>query len=154
MKVRATNDFRLLRLLRLSTITTFATIDYPGANRYPSEFAPGFLRGFLQENFSDVDIERLFCFVLSAFRAWVLVLVVALLVFFPPVGAGVPWRRGGGCWCSCRGLFVFLPIICGLHVAVFGVSSYYMEKFKPGGGWCSREAWCSFILLGLVFGFC
>ena len=35
------------------------------------------------------------------------------------------------------GLFVFLPIICGLHVAVFGVSSYYMEKFKPGGGWCS-----------------
>ena len=38
---------------------------------------------------------------------------------------------------SCWGLFVFLPIICGLHVAVFGVSSYYMEKFKPGGGWCS-----------------
>ena len=40
-----------------------------------------------------------------------------------PVGAGVPGRRGGGCWCSCRGLFAFLPIICGLHVAVFGVSS-------------------------------
>ena len=35
------------------------------------------------------------------------------------------------------GLFAFLPIICVLHVAVFGVSSYYMEKFKPGGGWCS-----------------
>ena len=54
-----------------------------------------------------------------------------------PVGADVPGRRGGGCWCSCRGLFAFLHIICGLHVAVFGVSSYYMEKFKPGGGWCS-----------------
>ena len=35
------------------------------------------------------------------------------------------------------GLLAFLPIICVLHVAVFGVSSYYMEKFKPGGGWCS-----------------
>ena len=58
-------------------------------------------------------------------------------MFFPPVGADVPWRRGGGCWRSCRGLFAFLPIICVLHVAVFGVSSYYMEKFKPGGGWCS-----------------
>ena len=44
--------------------------------------------------------------------------------------AGVPGRCGGGC---CRGLFAFLPIICGLHVAVFGVSSYYMEKLKPGG---------------------
>ena len=43
------------------------------------------------------------------------------------VGAGVP----------VGGLFAFLPIICGLHVAVFGVSFYYMEKFKPGGGWCS-----------------
>ena len=64
-------------------------------------------------------------------------LLVALVVFFHPVGADVPGRRGGGCWCSCRGLFAFLPIICGLHVAVFGVSSYYMEKFKPGGGWCS-----------------
>ena len=50
-----------------------------------------------------------------------------------PAGADVPGRRGGGCWCSCRGLFAFLPIICVLHVAVFGVSSYYMEKFKPGG---------------------
>ena len=53
-----------------------------------------------------------------------------------PVGADVPGRRGGGCWCSCRGLFVLLPIISGLHVSVMGVSSYYMEKFKPGG-WCS-----------------
>ena len=59
-----------------------------------------------------------------------------LVVFFHPVGADVPGRRGG---CppvllsSCRGLFVFLPIKCGLHVAVFGVSSYYMEKFKQGG---------------------
>ena len=35
------------------------------------------------------------------------------------------------------GLFAFLPIICVLHVAVFGVSYYYMKKFKPGGGWCS-----------------
>ena len=58
-------------------------------------------------------------------------------------GAGVLSSCRGGCsreaWrlSSCRGLFVFLPIICGLHVAVFGVSSYYMEKFKPGGGWCS-----------------
>ena len=73
------------------------------------------------------------------------------MVFFPPVGADVPWRRGGGCWRSCRGLFAFLPIICGSHVAVFGVSSYYMEKFKPGGGWCSGRrgvlsscrGWCS-----------
>ena len=32
---------------------------------------------------------------------------------------------------------MFLPNICVLHVAVFGVSSYYMEKFNPGGGWCS-----------------
>ena len=42
-----------------------------------------------------------------------------------------------GCVGSCRGLFVFIPNIFGLHVAVFGVSSYYMKKFKPGGGWCS-----------------
>ena len=48
-------------------------------------------------------------------------------------GAGVLFSSCGG---AC-GLFVFLPIISGLHVAVFGVSSYYMEKFKPGGGWCS-----------------
>ena len=59
-----------------------------------------------------------------------------------PVVAYVPgvWVRilpGCGCWWysflqswrwtgSSRGLFVFLLIICGLHVAVFGVSSYYM----------------------------
>ncbi len=56
-------------------------------------------------------------------------------MFFHPVGADVPGRRGG---CPpVGGLFVFLPIISGLHVAVFGVSSYYMEKFKTGGGWCS-----------------
>ena len=54
-----------------------------------------------------------------------------------PVGADVPGRRCGGCWCSCRGLFGFPPIICVLHVSMFGVSSYYMEKLKPGGGWCS-----------------
>ena len=28
-------------------------------------------------------------------------------------------------------------LVCVLHVAVFGVSFYYMEKFKRGGGWCS-----------------
>jgi len=56
------------------------------------------------------------------------------------VGCSCGLFRG---WCSLFilwrfcGLFVFLPIICGLHVAVFGVSSYYMEKFNPGGGWCS-----------------
>ena len=70
-----------------------------------------------------------------------------LEVFFCHVGSDVPGRRGGGCVGSCRGLFAFLPIICVLHVAVFGVSSYYMKKFKPGGvgadpvgrrgGWCS-----------------
>ena len=37
-----------------------------------------------------------------------------------PVVAYVPGRRGGG-WCSRRGLFAFLLIICVLHVAVFGV---------------------------------
>ena len=39
---------------------------------------------------------------------------VVLVVFFPPVGcvgADVPGRRGGGCWCSCRGLLVLLLII-------------------------------------------
>ena len=37
-----------------------------------------------------------------------------------------------------QGVQVFLSgLVCVLHVAVFGVSSYYMEKFKPGGGWCS-----------------
>ena len=49
-------------------------------------------------------------------------------------------------------MLVFLSgIVCVLHVAVFGVSSYYMEKFKPGGGWCSGRrgvlsscrGWCS-----------
>ena len=49
-------------------------------------------------------------------------------------------------------VLVFLSgLVCGLHVAVFGVSSYYMEKFKPGGGWCSGRrgvlsscrGWCS-----------
>ena len=34
-------------------------------------------------------------------------------------------------------LVVLSGLVCVLHVAVFGVSSYYMEKFKPGGGWCS-----------------
>ena len=34
---------------------------------------------------------------------------------------------------SYRGLLAFLPTICVLHVAVFGVYSYYMKKFKPGG---------------------
>ena len=47
----------------------------------------------------------------------------------------------GGGWCSreaWRWLLVVLSgLVCVLHVAVFGVSSYYMEKFKPGGGWCS-----------------
>ena len=59
--------------------------------------------------------------------------------------ADVPGRRGGGCWWCWRRL------VCVLHVAVFGVSSYYMEKFKPGGGWCSGRrgvlsscrGWCS-----------
>ena len=56
----------------------------------------------------------------------------------PAAVAGVRSCRGGSCrGGSCRGLFAFLPIISGLHVVVFGVSSYYMEKFKPGGGWCS-----------------
>ena len=32
-----------------------------------------------------------------------------------------------------RCLFAFLHTICVLHVAVFGVYSYYMKKFKPGG---------------------
>ena len=35
-------------------------------------------------------------------------------------------------------MLVFLSgLVCVLHVSVFGVSFYYMEKFKPGGGWCS-----------------
>ena len=42
--------------------------------------------------------------------------------------------RACGGWCSCRGVLVFLLIIGGLHVAVFGVYFYYMEKFKPGCG--------------------
>ena len=77
---------------------------------------------------------------------------------FAAVGVVLYRVRACGGWCSCRGLFVFLPIVCGLHVAVFGVYSYYMEKFKPGGVGadvhgrrgcgCSREAWV------LVFGFC
>ena len=45
-------------------------------------------------NFSDVDIERLFCFYLSVFRAWGRILFVVLVVFFPPVGSDVPGRRG------------------------------------------------------------
>ena len=53
---------------------------------------------------------------------------------FAAVGVVLYRVRACGGWCSCRGLFAFLPIIGGLHVAVFGVSSYYMEKFKPGGG--------------------
>ena len=63
-------------------------------------------------------------------------------MFFHPVGAWVRvvsdpvWAGGAGgagCVGSCLGLFEFLLIVCVLHVAVFGVSSYYMEKFKPGG---------------------
>ena len=35
-------------------------------------------------------------------------------------------------------MLVFLSgLVCVLHVSMFGVYSYYMEKFKPGGGWCS-----------------
>mgnify|MGYP003552914257 CR=1 FL=1 len=52
---------------------------------------------------------------------------------FAAVGVVLYQMRACGGWCSCRGLFAFLPTICGLHVAVFGVSFYYMEKFKPGG---------------------
>ena len=59
------------------------------------------------------------------------------MVFFHPVGLMFPGGVAAVLLSSCRGLFVFLPIISGLHVVVFGVSSYYMEKFKPGGGWCS-----------------
>jgi len=62
----------------------------------------------LTGNFSDVDIERLFgerlfCFTLSAFRAWVLVLMTGentrrrLLVVSAPVGCA------GGVLSSCRG---------------------------------------------------
>ena len=45
---------------------------------------------------------------------------------------------GAGCaGCVLLSDQVFLSgIVCVLHVDVFGVS-YYMEKFKPGGGWCS-----------------
>ena len=63
----------------------------------------------------------------------------------PAAVAGVPVGCAGGVLSSCRGwcsreawVLVFLSgLACVLHVAVFGVSSYYMEKFKPGGGWCS-----------------
>ena len=103
------------------------------------------------------------------------------MVFYAPVGGcmafcgrfaavGVVLYRvracGGWCSCwlcsdpvgggSCRGLFAFLPIVCVLHVAVFGVSSYYMEKFKPGGvvedpgGVVEDPGGVG----GLVFGFC
>ena len=51
--------------------------------------------------------------------------------------AGGPVGCVRSCW-LCQILLVFLSgLVCVLHVAVFGVSSYYMEKFKPGGGWCS-----------------
>ena len=73
-------------------------------------------------------------------RRWLCrILFVVSVVVVPPVGSDVPGRRGGGCWCSCRGLFAFLLIICVLHVAVFGVSSYYMKKIQArwcGGGSC------------------
>ena len=49
--------------------------------------------------------------VLSSCRGWCSFLLSGL-VFFPPVGAGVPGRRGGGCWCSCRGLFAFYTLPC------------------------------------------
>ena len=80
----------------------------------------------------------LFCFDLSVFRVWVLVLIIGenarrRLLVSAPVGCAAGVR-------SCLGLFAFLPIICGLHVAVFGVSFYYMEKIQAG-----RR---------LVFGFC
>ena len=71
---------------------------------------------------------------------------VAVVVSDPGgVGAGVSVGCVGAC------LRFFLNIF-GLHVAVFGVSSYYMEKLKPGGscrGGSCREAW-----VRLVFGFC
>ena len=58
----------------------------------------------------------------------------------PGVGAG-----GAGGAEFYRGLLVFIPNICVLHVAVFGVSSYYMEKFNPGGWWVQEDpgGWCS-----------
>ena len=66
---------------------------------------------------------------------------------FAAVGVVLYRVRACGGWCSCRGLFVFLPIVCGLHVAVFGSSSYYMEKFKPVGVGADvpgrRGCWCS-----------
>ena len=62
---------------------------------------------------------------------------MALCGSFAAVGVVLYRVRACGGWRSCRGLFAFLLIICVLHVAVFGVSFYYMEKFKPGGGWCS-----------------
>ena len=53
---------------------------------------------------------------------------------------------GGGCsfslWAclgvgsDCSGAGVLVSS-CGGFAAGFCVSSYYMEKFKPGGGWCS-----------------
>lgn len=76
----------------------------------------------------------------SGTRAAVAVGVGCSFSLWACLGVGSDCSGAGVLVSSCGGfaaVFVFLPIICGLHVAVFGVSSYYMEKFKPGGGWCS-----------------
>ena len=53
---------------------------------------------------------------------------------FAAVGVVLYRVRACGGWGSCRGLFVFLPIVCVLHVAVFGVFSIIWKN-------SSREAW-------------
>ena len=65
---------------------------------------------------------------------------------FAAVGVVLYRVRACGGWCSCRGLFVFLPTICVLHVAVFGVFSIIWKN-------SSREAWVR-ILPGCGCGFC
>ena len=62
------------------------------------------------------------------------------LMFFPPVGADVPWRRGGGCWRSCRGLFAFYTLPCLVFLPIIWKNSSRAAAGVPGrrgGGWCS-----------------
>ena len=65
--------------------------------------------------------------------AWGRILLVRLGVFFHPVGADVPGRRGGGCWRSCRGLFAFYTLPCLVFLLIIWKNSSRAAADVPGG---------------------